>query len=348
MNPIIDEYLKKYNQDAENVAAAEAESQKSGLGWAQFGASIGDAFAGRSPNETAKNFDQIRKSIDDNTVGRYLQNKKAAQDEMEKKQKFEQFDPNSNSSIAYKKFMEAKYPDLVKAYGDKWSIVSAGDADTIFKPLNLIDQSNARRQAANQLAVDRADARAVRAQEREDKNLQKIEDREGRLAVPGYARMGNVLPKDEEAVKFRKATASAEQMSQKLGRLRDLVKSHGSFEYGGEAGTEMESLATEIQLLGKSPELYELGVLAGPDLDLLTKITADPASMSSLFAQDSSRIKQIDTQMKSIAGKLASTAKSLGYEKANSLYPKQVRNGNKVATVNSPQEEAEAKAEGFN
>ncbi len=153
---------------------------------------------------------------------------------------------------------------------------------------------------------------------------EKRNDRDLKLAVPGFERTGEVLPKEEEAQKFRKATAVSEQLKTKLNRLRDLVggnpdkgvKGVGSYEYGGTTGTEMESLATEIQLLGKSPELYELGVLAGPDLNLLEKITADPSSLSSMFTSDKSRLKQIDSQLSSISGKLDSTAKSMGYRPA--------------------------------
>lgn len=171
-------------------------------------------------------------------------------------------------------------------------------------------------------AADRKDAKEERRylfgvgrQDKLDAKAEKLQDREDQLAVPGFKRTGEVLPRTEEAQKFRKATSVSEQLSSKLNRLKQLVKEKGSYEFGGTGGTEMESLATEIQLLGKSPELYELGVLAGPDLSLLEKITADPASMNSLFTRDSSRLKQIDTQLKSISQKLDSTAKSLGYKK---------------------------------
>lgn len=161
-------------------------------------------------------------------------------------------------------------------------------------------------QAMSDAARERLSAAAEsRAAKQEEKDLV--------LAVPGFERTGEVLPKVEESAKLRKATVSAEQLQQKLGRLRDIVSEKGSFEYGGEAGQEMASLATEIQLLSKGPEMYELGVLAGPDLTLLQKITADPESISSLFTRDKTRLKQIDSQIKSVQEKLKSTAKSMGY-----------------------------------
>jgi hypothetical protein len=149
--------------------------------------------------------------------------------------------------------------------------------------------------------------------EREKLNAIK-DEKEAALTVPGYERTGEVKPAPAEAQKFRKATATSEQLLSKLNRMQQLVKDKGSFEYGGNAGQEMESLATEIMLIGKSPELYELGVLTGPDLGLLEKITSDPSSIKSLFTRDSTRKTQLETQIKSIKQKLESTSKSLGYK----------------------------------
>ena len=208
---------------------------------------------------------------------------------------------------------------MANAYGADFDKISAGDMENIMNPLRLKENVEARKEAARLANVGRIDAREDRNYERQQKRDEKLEERDKTLAVPGYVRTGEVLPKAEEAVKFRKATATSNALSDKLNRMRELVKQNGSFEWGGEAGTEMESLATEIQLLGKSPELYELGVLAGPDLSLLQKITADPSSMSSLFTRDSSRNKQIDSQLSSLQNKLKTTGASMGYKKANEL-----------------------------
>lgn len=169
----------------------------------------------------------------------------------------------------------------------------------------------------------------------DEKIAQKLEDRDLQLAVPGFERTGEVLPKLEEAQKFRKAVASAEQLKSKLGRLRDLVESHGSYEFGGEGGQEMSALATEIQLLSKNEDMYQLGVLTGPDLGLLRKITGDPESFSSMFTRDKTRLKQIDTQAKSLDDRLAATSKSMGYRpKAPVGKPKQVTQNGVTYTLN--------------
>lgn len=177
-----------------------------------------------------------------------------------------------------------------------------GDADRRRKVIDAIENRKTRE---GDRALQRALLQGKMDETKQNKELQ--------LAVPGFERTGEVLPKVEEAVKLRNAVASTEQLSSKLNELKDLVKDVGSFEYGGEKGQRMKGLATEIQLLSKNPEMYNLGVLTGPDLDLLTSITADPDSIKSLFTRNSTRLAQIDSQIKSVGNKLQSSAKSLGY-----------------------------------
>lgn len=174
--------------------------------------------------------------------------------------------------------------------------------------------------------------------------VKELQDKEKELVVPGYTKGSEVQPVPAEAQKLRKASATSDLLSKKLGRMRELVSSKGPYEYGGEAGQEMETLATEIQLIGKSPELYELGVLAGPDLTLLQKITADPTSLSSLFTRDKTRLKQIDTQLQSLKDKLETTSKSLGYEKKGEPKKEEFKvleNGKKLKKVPGGWEEVE-------
>jgi hypothetical protein len=171
-----------------------------------------------------------------------------------------------------------------------------------------------RRLTAGMMGQYRGDARELARQDRLDKEEQKREDKELQLVVPNFERTSEVLPTVQEAQKLREAASDAEELTKKLERVRDIVKQQGSFELGGELGTEMKSLATEIQLLAKSKSMYDLGVLTGPDLGLLQSITADPESLDSLFTRDKTRIKQIETQLKSVKDKLGSATKARGYK----------------------------------
>lgn len=72
------QYQSKFGNDAFEKAQADAEDRKSGLGWAQFAAGIGDALQGKSPSNSAATFNQIRKDIDASTVGALEKQRKSA------------------------------------------------------------------------------------------------------------------------------------------------------------------------------------------------------------------------------------------------------------------------------
>jgi hypothetical protein len=74
----VSDFMKNYSADKLKAAQDAASEQKSGLGWAQFAAGFGDALAGRSPHESAKTFDSIRKNIDDQNVGAFERQKASA------------------------------------------------------------------------------------------------------------------------------------------------------------------------------------------------------------------------------------------------------------------------------
>lgn len=292
------------SMDAYQQALMEQNQMQSGLAGAQFASSIGDALAGRDSSGTRAAFQNMRAQAKDNTIGELERKKAFAKDA-------DLNDPNSEKSKTFRKLVESTMPDIAKSYGKNWSQVAASDSANILDYGRMRENINSRREQAQILSGQRVDA----------KN-EKRNEREMQLAVPGYERTGEVLQKPEEAQKLRKATASAEQLQSKLSRLRDLVKQEGSFEYGGTGGAEMESLATEIQLLAKGEDMYQLGVLTGPDMSLLQKITADPASLNSLFTRDKTRLKQIDTQMKSIQDKLGSVTRASGYRPKAGAAPK--------------------------
>lgn len=191
----VKEYIKqKYglldpeSYDSEmKKAQDESKDRKSGLGIAQFLAGAGDAIAGRSPSETAKSFQGIRDNIDKETVGNLESRRKAQLDNLsgnnmlEKMQRDkDQTDPNSSQSMSFRKIIESKFPEVARAYGSDWSKVSAADQELIFKPLQLKEQMEARKETARILGGHRDDVRKEKAAEKLDKKKQQmfeIEDR---------------------------------------------------------------------------------------------------------------------------------------------------------------------------
>lgn len=309
MNPLLKQYLaSKLGANYEQEQQQSLNDAQSNARWGNLFGDLGDVIAGKNIGSTDAYFNALKANAKKkneestaNALKEYDIESKLKEDQKSQEIAAKESDPNSQES------------KLVQSLAVKMGMPQTQAMNLTASKFKQISPALEKMYQIEQNRITRQDALNAKAQERADKREEKLSDKELKLAVPGYARTGEVMPSEQEAQKFRKATAVSDQLTKKLDRMKELVKTHGSFEYGGEAGQEMEALATEIQLLGKSPELYELGVLAGPDLSLLQKITADPTSMSSLFTRDKTRQKQIDTQIESLKQKLASTSQSLGY-----------------------------------
>lgn len=161
-----DLFNKKFSGDNYKKALADSEDQKSGLGWSQFAAGLGDALAGRDPSNTAKNFQSIRQGIDDRTVGQFEKQKAAAVQDIATKRGLEGGDPNSAKSKVVQN-------TISKLWGDKFtpeqiSKVTADDADLIYKPMEL--KSKLEEQHDNNLMK-----REMMSQGRQDRNDKKSE-----------------------------------------------------------------------------------------------------------------------------------------------------------------------------
>lgn len=156
-----DVYQSKYGPDAIKKAQADAADQKSGLGWAQFAAGIGDAFAGRSSSQTAQNFDNIRKGIDARTVGALEQQKAGALQDLGAQKTMDANDPNSRQSQAFQQAVKTLYKG--KFTDDQIANLSAADSELLMKPLELdakiketADNHQALRETRNMAMMDRA------------------------------------------------------------------------------------------------------------------------------------------------------------------------------------------------
>jgi len=156
----------EFSDDNYKKAMEDAESQKSGLGWSQFAAGLGDALAGRDSSNTARSFQQIRQGIDANTVGSFEKRKDAAVKDLQLKKSLEGSDPNSPKSQSFRKAIEANFPNIAKQYGDSWANVTADDQQAIFQPLQLRENIETRKETARISAADRAENRAARLDEK--------------------------------------------------------------------------------------------------------------------------------------------------------------------------------------
>ena len=162
IDPMVKDYLLSKQAEAKSLKQ-EIDEKQSGLGWAQFAAGIGDAFQGRSPSQSAGQFQQIRKDIADSTAKNRLS------------------DPNSMESQNFRRAIEATTPDFVKLYGDSWNQVTAADKENVFNPLKFKEDRDSRERAAAALAGERKEAREQSALDRKLKYAQMDIDRDIKL-----------------------------------------------------------------------------------------------------------------------------------------------------------------------
>jgi hypothetical protein len=99
-----------------------------------------------------------------------------------------------------------------------------------------------------------------------------------------------------------------------------MIDKYGAFENPySKAGAEMQSLARQIQLDAKNQDFFALGVLAGPDLDLLESVIPTSSKLSNILMPASSAKAQIDSFKNNLEKKLTDKAASLGYKRAGTL-----------------------------
>jgi hypothetical protein len=258
-NPLTD-----FSDEKRQAAMADSEERQSGLGWAQFAAGMGDALAGRSSDQTAKNFDGIRKGIKDNTVGEFDKRKDSAIKNIAFKKSADAVDPNSQSSLAFRKAMESNFPKIAQQYGDQWQHVTADDQESIFKPLQLRETIEARKEQARILAGDRAESRAQRNQDKQDKL-----DEKGELLQTSYGKART----PDDAKQIKEAAVLKKSFDNKIDELIRLREENGGEILNRQAVERGKQLSKDLLLDYKS--LSGLGVLSQSDMSILNSIIPD-------------------------------------------------------------------------
>lgn len=141
--------------------------------------------------------------------------------------------------------------------------------------------------------------------------------------IPGYDWTGEVMPPLPNVQKLREAKAQVGTIDDTINEIVSMYE-----RFGGKALPDTEKgrlggLITNLRLMLKGPAGYELGVLAGPDLDLLKETAPDgvgvEAAMQSLWKNMSDeRIARYRATQNVLKGKLDATARAMGYRTAGS------------------------------
>lgn len=104
------------------------------------------------------------------------------------------------------------------------------------------------------------------------------------LALDEYDLRPGFDLKPEIAEKLRDAQAQTRTMTKNVDELMTLYRTHGNSVLPGKARARMEAVARHLQLKSKGKTMFELGVIAGPDMDLLNGVIPVPTKKDATIA----------------------------------------------------------------
>jgi hypothetical protein len=235
---------------------------------------IGSGIGNRQADNTA--FNQMYQDAD-SQVKDIERRRKAMRSDVDDKTAQEKYkairneqDPNSANSVAFRKIIEAQFPDVVKHYGSSWANVAASDRDNIFQPLKLKEEIEARKAQTQMLADARRDAQSDKRTVNEDA-----------LRTP-YG-MANTV---DDAKRIKEGYESKKTFDSKIQEMIDLrVKHGGGATFNREDVTRGKQLSKELLLEYKN--LAKLGVLSQSDEKILNAIIPhDPLEYDLIPGQD--------------------------------------------------------------
>lgn len=335
-------------------AQDRANEKKSDLGWLQFAAGVGDAIAGRDPSNSAKVFQGIRDNIQDKEVGSLERQRKAKMEQAQldgsltkMQRESDLYDPNSQQSKSFRSIIESKFPDVAKAYGNNWGNVSAADKESIFEPLKLKEQIEARKDQARILAAGRADA----ASERNNAREQAARDKKEEKAKLSDAQLKDVQDFDDTINKAQSALAQLSDHSNWTGTIDGRVPDAlvGSDQVAWRSAVGRMSDAYRKLITGAGASNQELARLEGR-LPQPTDTFEDFKAKAKNLIQETQKAKQSHLKNLEYNGKNVTPFRDDPITTSSSSsgsFPRQVRKGNQVATVKNDKELKEAQDEGF-
>lgn len=135
---------------------------------------------------------------------------------------------------------------------------------------------------------------------------------ESDLNIPGYSMTPGFKPTKPEAQKLRDAVAVMNTFDKNINQMQDMIKKRGSFEFFGKDSAVMKSLYTGMQMDLKN--LYDLGAITGPDMQILENQLLNPGGPSGLFSKDSTAIAGLEQLRKQLKQMVSERLKARGFQ----------------------------------
>lgn len=149
---------------------------------------------------------------------------------------------------------------------------------------------------------------------------------------------GDVPPGSLDEVELRKvreASGEVADLAAAADEVKAIYQRTGGVLTGPDAA-RMRSLITDMQLTAKGPSVYQLGVLAGPDMAILDTMLANPAKLDSVLKNAGDLrdfVAEIDTFKRRVLERTASKADALGFDPIGPPYTGVRRPGGSAGAV---------------
>jgi hypothetical protein len=324
----VQEYLmnKFQSQGPSELELAEKsyKEKSSDLAIPMFLSGLGGALSGRGFEPTQQAFSQIQKNLYDTEVGALDRKQKREKDNHAFTKEKDKSDPNSAQSQNFRKIIEANFPNIAKAYGEQWSQVTAADKNAIFKPLQLKEQIEGRKEQARILSSQREEAQREKTESKKAAAQQKIDESQYRYNI----------------------------LNTNLNKLQKLVEENGTNSLVGAEGDEMDSLvyqaAVDYAKLVDPESVAREGEVAAAQ-----KYMIPFRNNYGLTTRASTALEQIKNYKASLDERLKARNDSKGLslrsktEAPPQKFPIQVKKDGQVATVTNEEELREAQEEGW-
>jgi hypothetical protein len=206
----------------------------------------------------------------------------AKKQEIAGRQSQQQFQQKIEMAGAYMDYAKAVDPKLSTALEYAISTATPDDSKLVDELIKRIDTTIETRRSAEQdqkSALQRAETMAGFRQQERDQNLPGARG----AMIAGLEIIPGMEITDDSVKKVKTAMPSIETMKSLAQTLRNDYKKYG-MQLTGEQAAIYQSLAKNLQLMAKSPELYALGVLAGPDVGYLEQVIPDPSSIKTAMS----------------------------------------------------------------
>lgn len=159
------------------------------------------------------------------------------------------------------------------------AMLISGDPGQARLASNLLQEQRRSQDLQNQSQVRlQQEQQRIEAEERGEQRKQRENLR--RVKVPGFTIQEGIIPSQDDAKKLKTANASAKNIASFVKEMNDIISKSSVQERlkPGKTKRRLKQLFTKLQLQAKNIE--ELGVLAGPDLDLINSLQVDPTSIA--------------------------------------------------------------------